>query len=316
VGILAPIEWVVAWIIFGAHRFFTLIGFGDGPGIAWILAIVVLTVVVRALMIPLFVKQIKASRGMQLVQPELKAIQDKYKDRKDPASREAMSRETMELYKKHGTNPFSSCMPLLIQSPIFFDLFRVLNAIGPIALGPNVEGGRAGIGPITQAVAHDMQGSSFFGAHLSDVFTTTQSTAARVVVIVLIVLMTASTFFTQRQLTMKNMPESAMQGQAASMQKMMLYVMPLIFAISGVNFPVGVLIYWTVTNLWSMGQQYYTIKRMPTPGSEAEEALKAKRANRAAAKGITLEPAPAMGLVAEPRGQRQQPQRKNRSKKG
>jgi len=311
VGILAPIEWVVAWIIVGAHRFFTMIGFGDGPGIAWILAIVLLTIVVRAAMIPLFVKQIRAQRGMQMIQPELQAIQAKYKDKKDPASREAMSRETMAMYKEHGTNPFSSCMPLLLQSPIFFALFRVLNAIGPIARGE-----RAGIGPITQSIATDMQGSNFFGAHLSDVFTSTESTAARIVVITLIALMTISTFFTQRQLTMKNMPSAAMQGPAANTQKMMLYTMPLIFAISGVNFPVGVLIYWTVTNLWSMGQQYYTIKRMPTPGSEAEEALKLKRANKAAAKGITLEPVTANGLVEEPRGQRQQPQRKNRTKKG
>ena len=312
-GILAPIEWVVAWIVFGAHRFFTMIGFGDGPGIAWILSIVVLTIVTRAAMIPLFVKQIRASRGMQLIQPQLQALQAKYKDRKDPASREALSRETMALYKEHGTNPFSSCLPVLLQSPIFFALFRVLNAIGPIARGEHAV---SHIGPITQSVASDMNASSFFGAHLSDVFTTTENSAARVVIIILIALMTISTFFTQRQLTMKNMPAAAMQGQAASMQKMMLYMMPLIFAISGVNFPVGVLIYWTVTNLWSMGQQYYTIKRMPTPGSEAEEALKLKRANKAAARGITLEPATVVGVVEEPRGQRQQPQRKNRNKKG
>jgi len=310
-GILAPIEWVVAWIIYGAHRFFTLIGFGDGPGIAWILAIVVLTVVVRAAMIPLFVKQIRASRGMQVIQPEIQAIQAKYKGRTDPASREAMSRETMALYKEHGTNPFSSCMPLLLQTPIFFALFRVLNAIGPIARGE-----RAGIGPLTPALAQDVNASSLFGAHLSDTFMNNPSVTTRVVVIVLIVAMTVSTFITQRQLTMKNMPAAAMEGPAASTQKMMLYTMPLIFAISGVNFPVGVLIYWTVTNLWSMGQQYYTIKRMPTPGSEAELALKQKRANKAAAKGITLEPVAVTGLVDEPRGQRQQPQRKNRSKKG
>jgi len=310
VGILAPIEWVVAWIIYGAHWLFTLFGLSDGPGIAWVLAIVVLTVVVRAAMIPLFVKQIRASRGMQMIQPELQAINAKYKDRKDPASREAQSRETMELYKKHGTNPFSSCMPLLIQSPIFFALFRVLNAIGPIARGE-----REGIGPISRNIAMDIDTSSLFGAHLSDTFMTNAVPATRVVVVILIVLMTASTFYTQRQLTMKNMPESALQGPAASTQKMMLYVMPLIFAISGVNFPVGVLIYWTVTNLWSMGQQYYTIKRMPTPGSAAEEVLKAKRARKAAAQGITLEPV-AVAVVEEQRGQRQQPQRKNRSKKG
>jgi len=263
---------------------------------------------------PLFFKQIVASRGQQLIAPELKAIQDKYKDKKDPASREAMSRETMALYKEHGSNPLSSCLPMLLQMPIFFALFRVLGAIAPIAAGE-----RAGIGPITQAIAADIQQSSFFGAHLSDVFTTTTNTVSRVVIIFLIVAMAASTFITQRQLTMKNMPESAMTGQAASMQKMMLYVMPVFFAISGVNFPVGVLIYWTVTNLWSMGQQYYAIKRMPTPGSQAELDLKAKKAARAAAKGVVLEPAALVNnsdvIELTASGQRQQPKRKNRNKK-
>lgn len=311
--ILAPIEWLVAWIIYGAHWLFTLIGFGHGPGIAWVLAIVVLTLVMRAAMIPLFFKQIAAQRGQQLIQPELKAIQDKYRDKKDPASREAMTRETMALYKEHGSNPMSSCLPMLLQMPIFFALFRVLNAIGQIAVGD-----RGGIGPITQEIARDIQQSSFFGAHLSDVFTTTTSTTSRIVVVLLILAMSASTFFTQRQLTMKNMPEAAMQGQAASMQKMMLYVMPIIFAISGINFPVGVLIYWTITNLWSMGQQYFAIKRMPTPGSQAEQDMRAKKAQRAAAKGIVLEPAAVVqnsDVIEITGGQRQQPKRKNRTKK-
>ena len=315
-SILWPIEWLTAWIIVGAHRLFTMIGFADGPGPAWILSIVVLTVVIRALMIPLFVKQIKAQRGMQLIQPEIKALQDKYRDKKDPASREAMSRETMELYKKHGTNPFSSCLPMLLQMPIFLGLFNVLRGIQHVALGPNVEGGRGPIGPITQPIAQAMQDSNFFGARLSDSFGNIPWGAGRIVVIALIVLMTISTFYTQRQLTMKNMPAAALEGPAASTQKMMLYMMPLIFAVTGFQFPVGVLIYWTVTNLWSMGQQYYTIKRMPTPGSEAAEALKQKRAQRAAAKGIVLEPAMATETVIDNRGQRQQPQRKNRNRKG
>lgn len=312
--ILAPIEWVVAWVIYGAHWLFTLLGFGEGPGIAWVLSIVVLTIIMRAAMMPLFFKQIEAQRGQQLLAPELKAIQDKYRDKKDPASREAMSRETMALYKENGSNPMSSCLPMLLQMPIFFALFRVLGAIGPIASGE-----RAGIGPITQSIAANIERSTLFGAHLSDVFTTTASTTSRVVIIGLILAMTASQFFSQRQLTMKNMPESAMQGQAASMQKMMLYVMPVIFAISGVNFPVGVLIYWTVTNLWSMGQQYYAIKKMPTPGSQAETEMRAKKTARAAAKGVVLEPAGLSGsndvIEITSGGQRQQPKRKNRTKK-
>jgi YidC/Oxa1 family membrane protein insertase len=303
--------WVVAWIIYGAHWLLTFFGFGDGPGVAWVISLVLLTVIIRAIMIPLFFKQIAASRGQQLIQPEIKAIQDKYKDKKDPASREAMSRETMALYKEHGTNPFSSCLPMLLQTPVFFALFQVLNALGPIARGE-----RPGIGPITQQIADDIQRSTLFGAHLSDVFTTTTSTTSRVVVILLILAMSASTFYTQKQLTQKNMPEAALQGQAASMQKIMLYGMPLFFGISGINFPVGVLIYWTVTNIWSMGQQWYSIKHMPTPGSIAEEEMKAKKIARAAAKGVVLEPQTGINDVIEiiP-GQRQQPRRKNRAKK-
>jgi len=314
-AILAPIEWVVAWIIYGAHWLLTAIGFADGPGVAWVISLVFLTVLIRALMIPLFFKQIAATRGQQLIQPELKAIQDKYKDKKDPASREAMSRETMALYKEHGTNPFSSCLPMLLQTPVFFALFNVLRNLTPIAAGE-----RGAVGPITQQIAHDIQSSTFFGAHLSDVFTTTTSMTARVVVILLILAMAASTFYTQKQLTQKNMPQAALEGQAASMQKMMLYGMPLFFGISGINFPVGVLIYWTVTNIWSMVQQWWAIRKMPTPGSQAEEEMRARKAAKAAAKGIVLEPANTVvgaNDVIEiiPSGQRVQPKRKNRSKK-
>jgi len=321
--ILAPIEWVVAWIIYGSHRSFTLLGLGDGPGLAWILSIIALTITIRILLIPLFVKQIKASRGMQLMQPELQEVQKKYKDRKDPEAREAMTRETMELYKKHGTNPMASCLPVLLQTPIFFALFRVLNALPGIA-----DGSHAAIGPINQALAQDFQASSLFGAHLSDVFRTTASTQARIVVVVLIALMTLTMYLTQRQLTMKNMPQSAMEGPMASTNKMMLYTMPIVFAFSGVNFPVGVLIYWTVTQLWSMGQQYYTIKRMPAPGSEAEKELLAKRARKQARTGllpmrstsdseiVSTTEIEEEEFVTQSSGQRVQPQRKNRRKKG
>src|SRR5690606_14130543 len=254
----------------------------------------------------LFFKQIKASRGMQMLQPEMQAIQKKYKGKTDPASREAMSRETMELYRKHGTNPFASCMPILLQSPIFFALFRVLNGLVPISNGTDDP-----IGPIDASVASDIESSSVFGAQLSDIFLRTDDLQTRIVIGVLILAMCATTFFTQRQLTMKNMPKAALEGPMASTQKMMLYVFPFIFAVSGVNFPVGVLVYWTTTNLWSMGQQFYTIRRMPAPGSEAERQLKERQARKRAAKGIVEDAAP---VIEQPRGQRQQPKRKDRQK--
>jgi YidC/Oxa1 family membrane protein insertase len=308
---LYPIEWVVAWIMYLCHQGLTFLGFSDGPGPAWVLSIVGLVVIIRILLIPLFFKQIKASRGMQLLQPEMQAIQKKYKGKSDPASREAMSRETMELYRKHGTNPFASCMPILLQSPIFFALFRVLNSLKPISDGTYSQ--RDAIGPIDASVAGDIESSSVFGAQLSDIFLRSDDLQTRIVIAVLIVAMCATTFFTQRQLTMKNMPKAALEGPMASTQKMMLYVFPFIFAVSGVNFPVGVLVYWTTTNLWSMGQQFYTIRRMPAPGSEAERLLKERQARKQAAAGGAVE-STATPVIEQPRGQRQQPKRKDRQK--
>jgi YidC/Oxa1 family membrane protein insertase len=231
-----------------------------------------LVVVIRILLIPLFVKQIKASRGLQLIQPQLKVIQEKYKGKTDQASKQAMTQETMALYRDTGTNPFSSCLPILLQSPVFFALFRVLNGIQGIAGGK-----KAGIGPFDQALAIQANQATLFGAPLSDTFMHAKSFSTQLLTVVLIILMSASTFTTQRQLMMKNMPANALDNPFAKQQKIMLYVLPLIFAVSGVNFPIGVLIYWLTTNVWSMGQQFYVIRRMPAPGSPAEEAMNKRK---------------------------------------
>ena len=124
--LLWPLKVAVAWVMVTIHKALVLIGFPDGPGVAWVLSIIGLTIVVRLLIMPLFVKQIRASRGMQLLQPEMQALQAKYKGKKDPESRQRMNEEMMALYRKHGTNPMASCLPILVQMPIFFALFRVL----------------------------------------------------------------------------------------------------------------------------------------------------------------------------------------------
>src|SRR6478735_4708015 len=271
-SLLHPIMLVVAWLMVMWHKVWTGIGLDPDGGAAWTLSIVGLVVVIRILLIPLFFKQIKASRGMQMLAPDMKKIQAKYKGKTDPASREAMSRETMELYRKHGTNPFSSCLPILAQSPIFFALFRVLNSLPQLAAGDYP---RPNLGPLTQDLAAQAESATILGAPLSATFMNaaefgTAASNVRWVTVILVVAMSATTFLTQRQLTMKNMPPAALEGPMAQQQKMLMYVFPLIFAFSGVNFPIGVLIYWTTTNLWSMGQQFYTIRRMPAPGSQAE----------------------------------------------
>ena len=309
--LLLPIQWVVAWIMYGCLWLLENLGMSATGGVTWVLSIVGLTLVIRTALIPLFFKQIHASRGMQLLAPDMKKLQDKYANRKDPASREAMAREMQELYKQHKTTPFASCMPILMQTPIFFALFRVLNGLPGIA-----DGTSGGIGPINREVAGQIESSRFFGAPLSETFLNTDVNEVKVVTAILIVIMCVTQFFTQRQLTMKNMPPSALEGPTAAMQKNMMYFLPLIFAISGVNFPIGVLVYWTVSNLWSMGQQFYTIRKMPTPGSEAAKRLEARKKAKGQLPAPDTTTTTTTAVDEKPTtGQRQQPVSKKRKKK-
>lgn len=307
---LKPLEWAVANVLVLWHKLFVALGLDPAGGASWSLSIIGLVILIRVLLIPLFVKQIKASRAMQMIAPELKAVQEKYKGKKDQASREAMSRETMELYAKHKTSPFASCLPMLVQAPIFFALFRVLN----YRLG----GEDGAIGMFTDEVRSQMAEATIFGASLRETFMSSSGGSAKVLVVVLIIAMVATSFLTQRQLTRKNMPQSALEGPMARQQQMIMYLLPFVFVISGPAFPIGVLIYWTVTNLWTMGQQYYVIRRNPTPGSEAEKALIARRKEKAARKGLTIDGRPLSEVIEEEtktQGQRVQPMGKNRAKK-
>jgi YidC/Oxa1 family membrane protein insertase len=285
VKILEPLYDAVTFVMLAFHSLFKSIGMDPAGGWAWGLSIVGLVIVIRIILIPLFVKQINAQRGLQVLQPEIKKLQAKYKGKTDPESRQKQQQEMMKLYKDNGTNPLASCLPILLQAPIFFALFRVLNGIG------NKSGGVSD--PIARGLLSDKQAglaadAQIFGAHIADKFIGANDVRVQIITAVLIVLMSASTFTTQKQLMSKNMPASAMDNPFAQQQKILLYVFPLIFAVSGVNFPIGVLLYWLTTNVWSMGQQFYVIRRNPAPGSPAYDDLqrrKAEKAARAAAHG-------------------------------
>ncbi|BCW47655.1 membrane protein insertase YidC [Arthrobacter sp. StoSoilB5] len=317
--IMFPFKWLVSIIMVGFHDGLSFIGLPAANGWTWTLSIIGLVLVIRAALIPVFVKQIKAQRGMQLLQPDLKKLQTKYKGKTDQLSRQAMAQEQMALYKKHGTNPFSACLPMLIQMPFFFALFQVLSGIS------TAKNAGEGIGALSHDQVVQFDQSSIFGAPLSASLLHGGAAGSEVAVwtlsIVMILAMTASQFITQKQIMAKNMSEEALASPFMRQQKMMLYILPLVFGIGGINFPIGVLIYWTTTNLWTMGQQFFVIRRMPTPGSPAAKALEERRA----AKGLPPllggkkkdddAEAAAAAAAAEIRAQRVQPQRKNRKKK-
>jgi YidC/Oxa1 family membrane protein insertase len=269
--IIQPLYDVVSWIIVVFHKLWSPI-FGPNSGATWTLSIVSLVVLIRIVLIPLFVKQIKAQRGLALLQPEIKKLQEKHK-----GDKEKQSQELMKLYKETGTNPLASCLPLIVQAPIFFALFHVLRSVAHNPPQP--------IGAITQSLAESAAQATFFGAHLSDSFVHSSSTETKVITIVMILLMSLSQFITQRQLMVKNVSaEAAAANPMAQQQKILLYVFPVMFAVFGIQFPIGVLIYWLTTNVWSMGQQFWVIRNMPSPGSEADKAYQARKAAKAARK--------------------------------
>ena len=298
-SILKPLYIAVSWVIVNIHDLLVPL-FGADSGVSWSLAIIGLVIIIRIILIPLFVKQIKSQRALTALQPHMKDIQKKYKD-----DRQKQSEEMMKLYKEHKTNPLASCFPILAQAPIFFALFWVLNGISQNK--PH--------GLLKGEYLVSAQEASFFGAPLSDTFLGADVTSTKIIAIALIIFMSATTFTTQRQLMVKGMPKmDSSNNMMLQQQKIMLYLFPIIFAVTGVNFPIGVLIYWSTTNLWTWGQQYYVIKRNPTPGSPAYEELQKKRA----AKGLLDEKSNDQDGTTivenqpEQTGQRKQPKKKKK----
>jgi YidC/Oxa1 family membrane protein insertase len=268
-----PLYWAVSGILVGFHWLLTSLGMPADSGWTWTLSIVLLTAVIRTALIPLFVKQINSSRNMQLLQPKIKALNEKYGD-----DRERLGQETMKMYKEEGVNPMASCTPLLLQMPIFLSLFYVLNSVSLATNSSQV------IGQFFQqdwALVQSLQHATIFGAPISATFMPfTTFGATQWVTASLVVLMTLVLFVTQLQLMGKNMPPEALTGPMAQQQKMMLYLFPVMYLFMGVNIPIGVLIYWLTTNLWNMGQQYILIHNNPAPGTPAyvdwEERMRAK----------------------------------------
>ena len=285
--ILFPFMWLISWILYGIHDALTARGLHEGSGPAWVLSILGLTVIVRLIVLPLYNKQIKASRETQLLQPEIKKIQDKYKGKRDQVSQQRMGEEIQALYKEAGTSPFASCMPLLIQMPVLFALFRVLYAFQPIADGTYE---KDHLGPINADVAEQFLNSTIFGAPLAASMNSIPADASawtvRIVAAILILFLVVTMYYTTKQLTMKNMPESAMSedNPAFKTQKYMMYIMPAIYLFTGVAFQIGVLVYWCAGNVWNIGQQAWFIRTNPTPGSQAHKArlerLRAKKARK------------------------------------
>jgi YidC/Oxa1 family membrane protein insertase len=287
--------------IFGKHAFFS-----------YAIAIALIVVIVRIVIFPLFVRSVRAQRTMQMLQPRIKEIREKYKNDK-----QRMNQEVMKLQKEHG-NPLLGCLPLLLQIPLFISLYHVFNAVSRaptrIANGYLQFRGTSGLtGGIYDPVHHvlgtlnaqsqlvpsskgaevaGLATAKLGGITLSSALTSSKKTldllgatgtTVKIVAAIMIVVMALTVYITQRQIMSRGGP---VDPQQQKIQRVMLYGSPLALAVFGLKFPIAVLVYWLTTNTWSMGQQFFILRKMPPvlPGTAAGTATSG-RAIAASGKG-------------------------------
>jgi YidC/Oxa1 family membrane protein insertase len=247
--------------------------FGATSGWTWALSIVILVMLMRLIMVPLFVKQMHTTRAMTSLQPQMAALRKKYKNDK-----QTLNQETMKLYQEAGVNPLMGCLPFALQLPLFFGLFSVLRAIAEYT------GGTPKYGlPKSMVVAGTH--AKILGASIADKVLFTGKVhvpvEAKVVIVCAVVVSMVTTYLTIRQ-SMKRgmMPAATPDNPMGQSQKYMTYIMPF-FALTGLYWPFGLVLYWVTTNVWTLGQQYLMFKRYPYTPPAAEGADSATGSGRA-----------------------------------
>ncbi|HEV2451282.1 MAG TPA: membrane protein insertase YidC [Streptosporangiaceae bacterium] len=251
-SILNPLYDAVAWLIMRIHAILA-VPLGPASGATWALTIVVLVVLMRLLLLPLFVKQMHAQQKMLQLNPQVQELRKRYK-----SDKQKLNEEMMKLYRENGANPLSGCLPLVAQLPVWFALFSVLRAI---SLGHDSYG-------LTKTVVDQANRAHIFGVTIADRFLFSHTHPAlhvKVVIIITVLLSAVTTFLTVRQSMKRGMMQSPGLDESnpmAGAQKYMAYIAPL-FALSGLYWQYGLVLYWLATNLWTLGQQYFLFKKIP-----------------------------------------------------
>ncbi len=297
-SILNPLFDAVAWVMMRIHAVLA-VPFGASSGVTWALCIILLTVLMRLVMVPLFIKQRNSMLKMQSHMPKLQELRKKYKNDKT-----RLNEETMKFYKENGINPLGGCLPLVAQLPVFWSLFNVLKQIAQWKEGTTPAYGMTV--PFVQS-AHE---AKIFGISLYDQFlhpAVGESSTSRYLIVVFVLISAGTTFLTMRQSQKRGMmnqtaPDPDQPGAAAAqaMSKNMMYIAPF-FALTGLYWQFGLVLYWVTTNVWTLGQQHFLFRRLPVVGSATvgESAVKAASgpsgtgAKSATAKPGTAKPAPA-----------------------
>ena len=245
-------------------------------------AIIILTVAIRVLLLPLGVKQIRSMQAQQALQPKIKALQAKYKGK--PDGRQKIGEETMKLYREHGVNPASGCLPMLLQLPVLIALFAVLRMPSGIThipehsrlheailsqnthfVGANLLCSAAQAGQQVDQTK-DRHGKTITPTPAISTLDCGKGGAARVPYYVFALAMIGTTYYQQRQM------QRATPGAINPQQQTLTRVMPLLFGVWGYLFPAGLVIYWTTTNLIQIGQQHFMLPRAVSADAPAPQA--------------------------------------------
>jgi YidC/Oxa1 family membrane protein insertase len=264
VSILNPLFEAVAWVMMQIHAGLSHL-FGPSSGLTWALSIILLVVLMRLVMVPLFIKQRNSMQKMQSHMPQLAEIRKKYKNDK-----QRLNEETMKFYKENGINPLGGCLPLLAQLPVFWSLFNVLKAIADWTPGHTPSYG------MTVPFVESAHAARIFGISLYDQFlhpAVGESSTSRYLIVVFVLVSAATTFLTMRQSQKRGMlnqtpPDPDQPGAAAAqaMSKNMMYIAPF-FALTGLYWQFGLVLYWVTTNVWTLGQQHFLFRSLPVVGS-------------------------------------------------
>jgi YidC/Oxa1 family membrane protein insertase len=261
VAILNPIYDAVAWVLKQIYGFLSPL-LGTTSGWTWALSIVILVVLMRLIMVPLFIKQMHTTRAMSALAPEMQALRKKYKNDK-----QTLQQETMKLYQQAGVNPLMGCLPVVLQLPMFFALFNVLRAIAGWKPGHPPQYG------LTLQMVQSARQAKILGVHVADKFLFTGTIHvpmhAKIVILLTVIVSMITTYLTVRQ-SMKRgmMPAASPDNPMGQSQKYMMYIMPF-FALSGLYWQFGLVLYWVTTNLWTLGQQWVLFQRWPQPAAAA-----------------------------------------------
>jgi YidC/Oxa1 family membrane protein insertase len=284
VSILNPLADLVAWVIMRIHSVMGAI-FGPASGAAWGLSIVILVVLIRVCLIPLFVKQVHAQRKMAQHAPQLAELRKKYKNDK-----QRLNEETMKFYKENGVNPLAGCLPMIPQMIIFFSLFYVLRAIAEWKPGQAPKYG------LTVPVLESAQKATIFGVHLYDKLlfphTAGMGLGPSIVAAVTVALSATTTFMTVRQSSKRGLMQTNVDpdNPMAATQKYMMYIVPF-FSLTGLYWQYGLVLYWVTTNVWTLGQQFFMFRNWTTEPAQAAGATApasgTARASSGAAKSTT-----------------------------